>query len=122
MSSAHGNLVNACVALINARGGFAWKCQSGVFNLGSRYVHAGKPGVPDVVGVWPSPEAYCGKNTCSTHSVNTGRMIAVECKTGTGRLSKIQRSVHDELAKRGALVLVVRSITDLETALNRRNP
>lgn len=119
MPNAHGALVNACISYINARGGYAFKVQSGVLPVAGRYVHAGKPGVPDVVGVWPEDWCSGGQpgSTWHTGFGTIGRLIAVECKTGSGRLSAIQRRVHAELAKRGALVLTVRNIGELEAAL-----
>lgn len=102
--NAHTSLVNAVIAYIGARGGYAWKNQTGVLPVAGRYVHAGKPGVPDVVGVMP----WCFR--CSTpHQTTpgyagnkfTGRLIAVECKTGTGRLSKIQRAGGDGTEHQG---------------------
>ena len=130
MPNAHGSLVNAVIAYIGARGGYAFKVQTGVLPVAGRYVHAGKPGVPDVVGVWPTVltphmhvKATCEK--CGTVSEANfdgepdmiGRLIAVEVKTGTGRLSAVQKRVHAELEKRGALVVTVRNIGELEKAL-----
>lgn len=113
MPSSHTSLVGAVVAYLNARGGYAWKNQTGVLPVGGRYVHAGRRGLPDVIGVWPEdwdwgPEPHVGR---------IGRLIAVECKTGRGRLTADQRCVHAELEKRGALVLTIRNISDLEAAL-----
>lgn len=110
MANAHTSLVNACISYINARGGYAMKMQTGVLPVAGRYVHAGRPGAPDVVAVMPNHNGFSGAPIC-------GRMVAVEVKTGSGRLSKIQAETHKELSRRGALVLVVRSITDLEQGL-----
>ncbi len=99
--SAHGTLVNAVIQLIDARGGFAWKSASGVLPVGKRFVHTGMRGLPDVCAVWPP----------------LGRLICVECKTGTGRLSRAQVAVHAKLRERGVLVIVARSILDVEKAL-----
>lgn len=106
--SSHGTLVNAVISYINARGGFAWKNQSGTLPVGNRFVHVGTRGLPDVVGVWP---------TVNVEADIVGQLIAVEVKTGTGRLTRQQIVMHEELRKRGALVIVARSIVDVENAL-----
>lgn len=124
MPNAHGSLVNAVIAYIGARGGYAFKVQSGVLPVAGRYVHAGKPGVPDVVGLIPRGmlvtvgdglPRWIQRGPDGKYVV--GQLVAVEVKTGTGRLSAVQKRVHAELEKRGALVVTVRNIAELEEAL-----
>jgi hypothetical protein len=130
MASAHGTLVNAVIAYLNARGGFAWKSASGVLPVGTRFVHTGTRGLPDVIGVWPvasrteQPMIVQGSGLVSVtnatwyqYGPTIGRLIAVEVKTGTGRLRRHQEAMHAELKSRGALVLVIRDIADLQKAL-----
>lgn len=100
-----GDLVKAVIAYLNARGGFAWRNQSGQILLGSgatsRVVRMGRKGMPDVLAVI-SP---------------LGRLVAVECKRGKAKPTADQTRVMGELKKRGALVIVARSIVDVEKAL-----
>ena len=124
---AHGSLVKACIELIKARGGMAFKLQTGILPVAGRFVHAGRPGAPDVVGVMP--EKYMSMlqwrdgglvsaySSGHQNGMTFGRFLAVECKTGTGRLSQVQQATHEELRKRGALVVTVRNIAELEAAL-----
>ncbi len=43
-----------------------------------------------------------------------GTPIAAECKTETGKLSFEQEEMHAKLSKDGWLVLIVRSVADLQ--------
>lgn len=129
--SAHGDLVTACVDYITARGGMATKLQSGRVRVGNRWVHMSKSGWPDVVGVWPEvvraefsnvtvngvPATTISWTSTDGHGLSVGRFIAIEVKTGSGAVRKNQRQIHDELRKRGALVVTVRNIGELEKAL-----
>lgn len=46
-----------------------------------------------------------------------GRMIALECKTGTARLSPDQRAVHAALRAVGVVVHVVRNVEEARAAI-----
>ena len=59
-----------------------------------KFVSPGRPGVPDRIAVMPG-----------------GRIVFVELKTDTGRLSKIQRIEEQRIMDRGAEVYVVRPST-----------
>lgn len=65
-----------------------------------RVVRALPVGFPDISGV-----------------TATGRMIAIECKTPTGRVSSKQTAFLDMLRKFGALVILARSVEDVEQGL-----
>lgn len=67
--------------LVKARGGLCLKWTS-----------PGMPGVPDRIVITPK-----------------GRVIFVELKTEIGRLSNIQRWVHEQLRSRGADVRTIKS-------------
>ncbi|HKX46177.1 MAG TPA: VRR-NUC domain-containing protein [Planctomycetota bacterium] len=60
-------------------------------------------GLPDIVG-------------CMSYS-GWGRFVAIECKTARGRLSKLQEFRLERFRAVGALVVVARSVSDVETAL-----
>lgn len=100
-----GALVAATIAYLNARGAFAWRNQSGVVGAVRdgkvRAIRLGRAGLPDVMAALPP----------------AGRLLAVECKRAGGRLNPDQIRAIDELRRRGVLVVVAYSITDVEAAL-----
>lgn len=49
----------------------------------------------------------------------TGRMLGIECKTGTGRLSAAQKRWRDMLIKFGGLYIEARSIDQVLDEINR---
>ncbi|MFI5401339.1 MAG: VRR-NUC domain-containing protein [Planctomycetota bacterium] len=61
-------------------------------------------GLPDIVGCWSVRGSY-------------GRCVCIEVKTATGRLSKIQGFRLARFTAVGALVVVARSVRDVEEAL-----
>lgn len=96
------SLVNAVLQYLSLRGILAWRNNTGSARMPSgRWVAFGVKGMPDVLGC------------LAPH----GRTLAIECKTGTGRLSKDQKAVIDNLNAAGALAFVVRSIDDVERGL-----
>jgi hypothetical protein len=121
-------LVRAVIQYINARGGFAWRNQSGRL-LGSHKgktwaVHMGVKGLPDVVGIWPMPIGVSldsadrmGWGRTATGQYAVGRLIAVECKRPGNKPTRVQEATMEELRKRGALVVLAYSVTDVEKAL-----
>lgn len=66
-------------------------------------VRFGQPGQADIMGVLAPG----------------GRLIAVECKTATGRQSVEQRKWGEMVTKFGGLYLVARSIDDVRAVLAR---
>lgn len=77
-------------------GGFRWQSE------GERMRRQGmvRAGVPDIC------------------VVNRGRAIFLEIKTDIGRLSPVQRQMHDKLARAEADVFVVRSQGDVQRVLS----
>lgn len=61
-------------------------------------------GLPDIVGVWNVRGSY-------------GRFVCIEAKAPKGRLSPLQDFRLAEFTARGALVVVARSVADVEGAL-----
>src|SRR5204863_371322 len=82
--------------LLGVRRIFAWRNNSGGFALGTgkarRFVRAGLTGSADILGVLPG----------------SGKLLAVECKSATGRLSESQRAFLDRVNAAGGVALVVR--------------
>jgi len=50
-----------------------------------------------------------------------GKMVHLEFKTPTGKLSKVQTAMHEQLTTRGATVLVVTSIEQGKEVINNYN-
>lgn len=94
------DLVRACLQLLARARCIAWRNNTGAVKLEGRYVRFGVKGMPDILGALPG-----------------GKLIAVECKTGAGRLTREQAAVLDNLKAIGACALLVRDLRDLEAAL-----
>lgn len=132
---AERDLVKAVIQLINARGGFAWRNQSGRTLLQSkgktRAIHMGRKGLPDVIGILPTYLHVQGQPKSITvesrdvpvdrlggsFRATIGRLIAVECKRPGNKPTREQEAMLAELRKRGALVVVAFDIKDVEKAL-----
>src|ERR1041385_4916602 len=105
----HGELVRACLQVITARGGLAWKNATGTFQTASgRVIQTGRRGLPDIVGCLPATRATTGSPT----TINAGRLLAVEVKVGRDPVAPHQQAMLEELRQRGALVVVVRDSID----------
>jgi len=100
MRTAHTSLVRAVLELLRLRGLVAWQNNTGAVNIGRRYVRFGARGLPDVLAVLPG-----------------GRLLALEVKTGGGRLTADQRAARDNLRAAGALVWEVRDLGELDALL-----
>lgn len=80
---------------------FAWRNNTGALPVGKRFIRFGYPGSSDVLGVLPAD----------------GRLLAIECKVGRGRLTSEQNEFIDRVNRNGGLAFVVRSLDDLIRAL-----
>lgn len=58
-------------------------------------------GVPDITGI-----------------MDDGRILLIEVKTKTGRLSQHQREFHEQAKNMGALLIVGRSVEDVQKGLD----
>lgn len=109
--SPEGALVKAVIQYVNARGGYAWRNQSGMLrgeHKGKTWVvHMGRVGLPDVMAVWPVRH---GGALC-------GRLLAIECKRDGHKPTDAQRAAMDMLRARGALVVLAYSVEDVQRAL-----
>ncbi len=101
-AATESQLVTACLRLLAARKVFAWRSNAAAVPLagGGYRRFRGLRGVSDILGV-----------------LDDGRILAVEVKTATGRLSPHQRTFLDEVCWRGGLALVVRDVKELDAAL-----
>lgn len=93
---------NGILTYLWARGIFAWKAEKATGRGGRK--HSSKfhmNGIPDILGVLPG-----------------GRLLAIEVKTKTGRVSDSQREFIEIIQSKGALAFVARTIGEVETVLN----
>jgi hypothetical protein len=98
------DVLRSCLELLQLRGILAWRTNNaGIFDPARRRFRAfrGLKGVSDILGC-----------------LADGRMLAVETKSATGRLSEAQRWFLDEVNRRGGLALVVRDVSELQAALD----
>lgn len=94
------DVLAACLNLLRLRGVFYLRNNTGATKIGDRYVRFGAPGSPDILAC-----------------VN-GRFVGVEVKRPRGgKLSKAQKAAQDALLHAGGIYLVVRDVSDLNTAL-----
>ncbi|HPD15829.1 MAG TPA: VRR-NUC domain-containing protein [Planctomycetota bacterium] len=91
----HEELVNACLTVLNVTrlGGeriFAWRNDTGIVRDADGRVRRryGTAGAGDILAVLPP----------------LGRLLVVEVKTGSGRVSAKQRDFHARIIERGGLV------------------
>jgi hypothetical protein len=96
------DLVKAIEQYLTMLGWFVWRNNTGAAKMPSgRLVRFGVPGAADVIGCKP-PD---------------GRMVAVEGKTGTGRMSKAQRAWRDRFVAAGGLFVECRDVAELARML-----
>lgn len=99
-------VLKACCDYLTLKGLFWWRNNSGAtaFGEGSgrRFVRFGARGAPDILCLLPG---------------SGGRLLCLEVKSPTGRLSPYQKAFLDQAGKAGALCLVVRHVSELITAL-----
>lgn len=78
-----------------------WRQNTGAAMVKGRMVRFGTPGCADILGlIAPS-----------------GRFLAIECKTATGRQSEEQRSFERMITTFGGLYVLARSLQDVDQAL-----
>jgi integral membrane sensor domain MASE1 len=97
-------LVSACLQLLAVRGVMAWRnSTTGVYDPVRKVFRkfTGRKGVSDILGA----------------IIPSGRLLAVECKSGKGRLTKEQKEFLYEINLAGGLAVVARSVDDLDAAL-----
>ena len=100
MAARHSALLTACCDYVAARGGLLTKMQAGRVRVGKGWIHMGKRGWPDAVGLLPG-----------------GQFLGVEVKIGRDTVNEAQARMHAEIQKRGGVVVVVRDLRDLQSAL-----
>lgn len=93
----HMRLKNRILVRLSELGAMAWNNPTGVFyTITGQAVKIGVPGAADIVG-----------------ETKDGRALAVEVKTGSGRLSPEQIKWRDAFVSRGGLYIEARCIDDV---------
>lgn len=100
-SAAHTKLVAAVVHLLKLKRINHWKNNVMAASIETRFVRSGEAGLPDVIAIGTA-----------------GRLVGLECKTGTGKLSPKQLEWQAKFEASGALFVVVRSLHDVAEALD----
>jgi hypothetical protein len=97
-SQAHSDLVNRLLIALSQRGHMVTKFTTGTgFTQYGARISFGCPGWADIIG-----------------TTDKGQFIAVEAKTGTGRLQPNQKAFREQVEKRGGIFITARSETDLD--------
>jgi len=96
-----GRIKAGCLRYLERRGFFVWNNPTGAVRIApDRWVHFGRKGSPDIIGVLPD-----------------GRFLAVEVKSPHGRLSPEQSAFLEKVRRLGGMALVVRGWRELDGAL-----
>ena len=109
--NAHTDLVNVCVSYLTLSRIPAWINNTGAYKVDedkkarkkSRYIRFGIVGSSDILGCLPP----------------SGRILAVECKTGRGKPTKVQLSFLQMVNDAGGLGIVVYELDELIAAIER---
>ena len=94
-------VVRDCLEYLHLLNIFAWRNNTGsIRTADNRFISFGLVGSSDILGC-----------------LNDGRLLAVECKSDTGKLSEQQKEFLEKVRKLGGLSIVARSYKDIEQAL-----
>lgn len=96
---------------------WAFRCQSGKVKLapehGGGWMNLAPEGTPDIIGLVVTRIGAMGGN----EPLCIGRLLAIECKEGSGRLTRTQARTIDNINRKGGLAFVARHEADVYTAL-----
>lgn len=94
----HMRLKSLILVKTSQLNGMTWNNPTGVFFTKTGMpVRVGQPGAADIVG-----------------ETSEGRALAIEVKTGSGRLTEDQIKWRDAFVKRGGLYIEARSLDDVK--------
>jgi hypothetical protein len=94
-------VLHDCLRWLKKQGIFAWRNNSGTLWTSGQPVSFGYSGSSDILGILP-----------------TGQMLAVECKSPTGRQSAKQKKFEEKIKASNGVYLLVRSVEELERGLS----
>lgn len=94
-------VLHDCLRWLRRHGIFAWRNNTGTAWLGGQPVSFGYPGSSDIIGLVPA----------------TGRFLAIECKSATGKQRKKQKVFQAKIEQNHGFYLLVRSEEELACLL-----
>ncbi|MDD5303084.1 MAG: VRR-NUC domain-containing protein [Elusimicrobia bacterium] len=104
MSTPEGAVLSAILEYLEIRHVFAWRNNTGAVKVearpGQRFIRFGKRGSSDILGV-----------------LDDGRALAIEVKGPKGKATFEQLDFLAEIAKRGGVAFIARSIEDVDRHL-----
>lgn len=101
MKTPEGRIKTVILRYLERRGFFAWNNPTGTVRIApDRWVHFGKRGSADIIGILPD-----------------GKSLAVECKPPTGRLTPDQKAFLEKIRGLGGVAIVARSSREIDGAL-----
>ena len=104
MVTPESQILSGCLRYLNRAGIFHWRNNVGAVRVSmNRWVSFGLKGSSDILAVLPP----------------AGRILCIECKSKTGRLSPEQEQFIGDITRLGGLAVVVRDWRELDTVLRR---
>ena len=90
-------VLRQCMAYLYARRIFCWRNNTGAAKTeDGRFVRFGLPGASDIIGILPG-----------------GKLIAVECKRTSGKVSPQQQAFLDRVEREGGVAVIATSVEDI---------
>ncbi len=114
MATQENSVQRACLNYLRLKGILCWRANSSPIPLpkGGFRSFAGLRGVADILAVVPMTVDVVGRGP-----MIFGILLACECKSPTGKLSKHQEAFRDAVVNAGGIYVVARSVNDLIEAL-----
>jgi hypothetical protein len=102
MVTPESGVLKAVLATLEMHPKVAWvaRINSGMFHVEQRFIKAGFKGCSDILGM-----------------LKGGRLLAVECKSSTGKETQDQEAFGARVAAGGGLYIVARSVDDVMDGL-----
>ena len=97
MKISETTLVSQIIQYLNYSGHYVWRCNTGILKSGNRYVHFGKKGMADILGI---------------HK-DTGQLIAIEAKVGKNKPSQFQIDFLEDIKSRGGIAILAYTLDDV---------
>jgi hypothetical protein len=94
-------VVNACIRWLWLNHCYIWRQNTGAFKVNDRFIRYGVPGCADIIGLTQS-----------------GRFVAVECKSPEGRLTEQQAAFRDLVVAKNGIYILARSLSDLQARVD----
>ena len=99
------DIVSAILTYLAYKKVLAWRNQAcGIATKNGHYIRFGQKGIADIIGIMPN---------------NSGKLLALEVKTQTGKLTEHQADFLADVVRQGGVGEVVRSIEDVQYVLDK---